>query len=192
MPRLIAFLRGINVGGHRVKMDDLRRHFTALKLRDVETFIASGNVIFTATPREAGTLEPRIEAHLEKTLGYAVPTMVRTLPELAAVAAQRPFTSADMDDPNHSLNVMFLRTAPSREVVQALAALEGKKDAFHVHGRELYWLCRGKISVDSLAAPLMGKALKGTEGTVRNLRTVQQLVALYPAPPAKSASVVVR
>ena len=48
MPQYIAFLRGINVGGHRVKMDRLRELFEELSLRDVSTIISSGNVIFSA------------------------------------------------------------------------------------------------------------------------------------------------
>jgi uncharacterized protein (DUF1697 family) len=58
MPKHIAFLRAINVGGHIVKMDHLRRLFEALELAEVETFIASGNVIFeAATLRNATTVK---------------------------------------------------------------------------------------------------------------------------------------
>lgn len=54
MPRYFAFLRGINVGGHRIKMDRLREHVEALGFEHVETFIASGNVIFSSASRELG------------------------------------------------------------------------------------------------------------------------------------------
>jgi uncharacterized protein (DUF1697 family) len=178
MTRLVALLRGINVGGHRVKMDELRRLFEALKLREVSTFIASGNVLFDAKATDHVKLEQQIEAHLLRMLGYAVPTLIRTLPELAAVADFPAFRPEDMADEGNSLNVLFLRSAPGADCVKALAALDGPKDEFRVQGREMYWLCRGKISVDSLAEPYLAKALKGCEGTMRNLRTVRQLAGL--------------
>ncbi len=78
MTRTIAFLRAINVGGHTVKMDVLRRHFELLGYTDVETFIASGNVIFTAPSHNAQMLEMTIENKLREALGYEVATFLRT------------------------------------------------------------------------------------------------------------------
>ena len=98
MPRLIAFLRAINVGGHTVTMARLRKEFEALGFTDVETFIASGNVIFTAPQGDLAALEKKIEARLLKSLGYEVATFVRTCDEVAAVAGCRPFPSAQIDD----------------------------------------------------------------------------------------------
>src|SRR5690349_8708838 len=89
--RLIAFLRAINVGGHTVKMDVLRRLFEELGFQNVETFIASGNVIFDAPNGDYGALEKQIEVHLRASLGYEVVTFVRSAPELARVADCRPF-----------------------------------------------------------------------------------------------------
>jgi len=86
MPRLIAFLRAINVGGHTVTMEKLRREFEGLGLKDVETFIASGNVIFTARQADTVALEKKIEARLHKALGYEVATFVRSCEEVAAVS----------------------------------------------------------------------------------------------------------
>ena len=111
MPRYIALLRGINVGGHRLKMDDLRRIFTVLKFAKIETFIASGNVIFDAVEREALGLETRIEGQLRRSLGYEADTFIRTPSEIAAITDFRPFSLADMDAGDHSINVVFLRAA---------------------------------------------------------------------------------
>ena len=84
MPRYIAFLRAINVGGHTVKMDALRELFEALGFEQVETFIASGNVIFETTETDTAALERRIETHLQAALGYAVATFLRSDAEVAA------------------------------------------------------------------------------------------------------------
>src|SRR3954470_8101179 len=94
MPKLVAFLRAINVGGHTVTMASLREAFGAVGLKDVETFIASGNVIFTAPAGKTAALERQIEGHLHGILGYEVKTFVRTQAEVAAIAAYQPFSAA--------------------------------------------------------------------------------------------------
>jgi Protein of unknown function (DUF1697) len=78
MPRFVAFLRAINVGGRNVTMAALRAQFEALGFSNVETFIASGNVIFEAASRDSAALHRKIEAHLAKSLGHEVSTFVRT------------------------------------------------------------------------------------------------------------------
>src|ERR1041385_374754 len=91
MPRLVAFLRAINVGGHIVEMAKLKQLFEKLSLTGVETFIDSGNVIFDAPKAAPGTLERKIAAHLEKSLGYEGVTFLRSPNELAATLAHRAF-----------------------------------------------------------------------------------------------------
>ena len=84
--RYVAFLRAINVGGrHLVKMDALRRLFEELGFTNVETFIASGNVVFESKSRSAASLEKAIEAHLQKSLGYEVKTFIRSESEVAEI-----------------------------------------------------------------------------------------------------------
>src|SRR5947209_3109353 len=103
--RYVAFLRAINVGGRTVTMERLRALFDSLKLRRVETFIASGNVIFDASGAPEA-LERRIERRLEQALGYEVGTFVRSVEELAAVAAHEPFAASDAAAA-HSVSVTF-------------------------------------------------------------------------------------
>src|SRR4030095_12804333 len=88
MPRYVAFLRAINVGGHIVKMDQLRKLFTQLGFTDVETFIASGNVLFTSPSKSGAALEAKIEKHLKAALGYEVATFVRTATEVCQGGAR--------------------------------------------------------------------------------------------------------
>ncbi len=95
MPRFVAFLRALNVGGHGVvKMEALKRHFEKLGFTDVETFIASGNVVFSS--KGVKGLDERIAAALERELGYPVATFVRTVAELADAAAHEPFAERDV------------------------------------------------------------------------------------------------
>ena len=103
MQRSIAFLRAINVGGHTVKMDDLRTLFATLDFSNVETFIASGNVIFETPKENAATLERRIEQHLQQALGYHVATFIRSASEVAATAHYQPFPPAELDGEGNTL-----------------------------------------------------------------------------------------
>lgn len=79
MTRHVAFLRGINLGKRRMKMDQLRRHVEELGLDNVATFIASGNVVFDYSGSDLGRLEGEIETHLEDAFGFFADTFVRPL-----------------------------------------------------------------------------------------------------------------
>jgi uncharacterized protein (DUF1697 family) len=144
MTRYIAFLRGINVGGHQVKMDDLRRWFEALDFGNVATFIASGNVIFEAGNTKAATLTGRIERQLREGLGYEVPTFLRSDAELARIAEHEPFPGLETAD-GESSYVAFLYKRPSAAAVKKVVALSNATDQVAVHDRELYWHVRGRL-----------------------------------------------
>jgi len=173
--RYIAFLRAINVGGHTVKMDHLRRLFEQIGFANVETFIASGNVIFETRASDAAALEARIERALEKALGYEVGAFIRSCAEVAAIAGHQPF---DLPD-DCKLHVAFLKAAAGKAIMQKLDALRTKDDDFHAHKRELYWMTRGSFGQSPAAIPL-GK-LVGAIGTMRNVTTVRKLAAKYRA-----------
>jgi len=81
MLRLIAFLRVISVGGHNVAMAELRGLFERFFLKEVETFIASGDVIFTSRSSDIRALQHKIESQLLRSLGYEVKAFLRTVPE---------------------------------------------------------------------------------------------------------------
>lgn len=180
MPRYIALLRAINVGGHNVKMDYLRKLFEELGFSEVETFIASGNVIFTSPEKNAEVLEKQIESHLHKSLGYEVATFIRSTAEMAAAAAYDPFPGEDIVGSGYSLYVIFMAKPPADAIVANLLALSNPVDEFHVHGRELYWLCRKKMSESSITGNMIEKASGGLQGTNRNVTTVRKLAARYP------------
>ena len=89
--RYAAFLRAINVGGRNVKMEQLRRIFESVGLTNVETVIASGNVIFDSRSKNSKAIEKKLQAKLEESLGYTVATFVRSMEELSAIASHTPF-----------------------------------------------------------------------------------------------------
>lgn len=175
MSRYIAFLRAINVGGRTIKMDRLRALFAEMGFAGVSTFIASGNVIFDAPETDTAALERTLEAGLQDALGYRVDTFIRTPAELAAVAATWPFSDADSATA-HTLFIAFLGASPDDAARERLLAYTTAVDAFHVDGREVYWLRRDALGDSSFAGSALEKAL-GMPATVRNGRTVGKLGA---------------
>ncbi len=180
MIRYIALLRAINVGGHTVKMDHLRKLFESLGFSNVETFIASGNVIFDAPARNTRDMEERIEEQLRESLGYAVATFIRTPCELAAIAQYQPFPAPELEATGNALYIAFLPTPPSDEAQRTLMASRTRTDDFGIYGREMYWLCRTRISDSTFSGARLEKML-GMPTTMRNLTTVRKLAAKYPA-----------
>lgn len=185
MHHYIAFLRGINLGKRRLKMDELRARFEELKFVGVETLIASGNVIFSTPAGDAVKLTKKIETHLHASLGYPVGTFLRTRAEVAAVAAFRPFAKTDLENPANTLYVGFLAEPLPAAQARGFAACRTDVDELRVEGREYYWLCRAVASHESKVwnSPAM-RALKLPSSSMRNLKTIRKLAELYP-PPAK-------
>lgn len=179
MNRYVAFLRAINVGGHHlVKMDRLRELFESLALKNVETFIASGNVIFDSRSGDADALESQIEKRLRSALGFDVVTFVRSTAEVCAIAKYKPFSGRDVEQ--CALNVAFLKSQPTADAVKKLVKSGTDVDQFHVDERQAYWMCRTKVSESGFSGALLEKTL-GTPATMRNVSTVRKLAGKYPA-----------
>jgi uncharacterized protein (DUF1697 family) len=159
-------------------MDQLRSLFEALKFANVETFIASGNVIFDAKSSDTKALEAKIEKHLQKQLGYEVITFLRSIPELKAIATYRAFSDKDLSTGTNTLYVGFLATEPTKEVKEKMAALCSAIDVFHLHGREIYWLYDREAGESKYYGALLEKSL-GTKTTLRNMNTVQRLAKKF-------------
>jgi uncharacterized protein (DUF1697 family) len=176
MTRYVAFLRAINVGGHVVRMDALRRLIESVGASNVETFIASGNVIFDTSRRNATVLEGLIETRLQQALGFDVVTFLRTIPEVAAVAAHTPFGPSE-NEPGAILYVGFLKNEPDEQRRRAVAGFRTNSDDFAVREREVYWL-RRRTAQSVFAPPPFEKTLGGPM-TMRGVKTVRKIAAKY-------------
>jgi len=177
MPQYIAFLRGINVGGHRVKMDRLRELFEELGLTNVSTFIASGNVIFSAESGGIKALSERIERHLAQGLGYEVATFLRSPADLAAITAFQPPEVEEGGVSSSSNYVIFLRSPASPELSSIFESLSSDTDQFRFSRTEIHWRVQGKISESPLFGREMERALRGLPSTTRNMTTIQRIAA---------------
>lgn len=177
--KYVAFLRAINVGGHTVKMDYLRQLFESLGFSTVETFIASGNVIFDSKSTNTKTLAKKIEDCLQKKLGYAVTTFIRSTSDLVRIAQYRPFGEPDLNAKGNSLYIGFIADKPNDGSKQKLLSFVSEADDFHVYGLEVYWLCRTRMSESKFSGALLEKTF-GMQATWRNSTTVRKLASKYP------------
>ena len=175
MGQMVAFLRGLNVGGHRVRMDVLCRRFEAIGFDGVSSFLASGNVIFATDSGDADEITGRIEQDLATALGYAVPAFVRTAAEVHAIARRAPFAAELVDASAGKLQVMLLRTAPDPETCERVLRFATTADRLAIAGRELYWLPSGPISESALDLMEIGRLVP--QMTMRTARTIERIAA---------------
>lgn len=177
MSEYAAFLRGMNVGGHRISNGELGGCFEELGFRDVGTFRASGNVIFTAVAEPEDELGARIEAGLEASLGYAVPVFLRRASEVRAIAAHQPFAESLIAASRGKPQVAMLSPKPAAKARKEVLALASDEDRLAFGDRELHWLPSGGILDSALDFKLIGQLLGPM--TTRTKGTIEQVAAKY-------------
>jgi uncharacterized protein (DUF1697 family) len=176
VPRFVALLRGVNVGGHgKVSMADLREAFARLGYDDVATVVQSGNVVFTAGKTTAAALERTIEKTLAADLGTSARVLVRTGAELTRIVAANPFL--DAADDGTKLHVLFADRAPDAARVKAVDRDRYLPEEFAVRGREIYLSLPNGLGRSVLMPALTEKKL-GITATARNWNTIGKLLAL--------------
>lgn len=169
-----AFLRGMNVGGHRITNEDLRTHLTEMGLREVATFRASGNVVFDGGSDSHSKMQAQIERGLQAALGYAVPTFVRNRDEVLEIAEAKPI---EQGSSKGKLQVCLLAKTPTAKARKAVLKLESEEDRLAFGKRELYWLPKGPMSDSKLDFKAID-ALLGVM-TVRTKGTIEQIATRY-------------
>ena len=177
MARAAAFLRGMNVGGHRLSNEELRSHFLALGFREVATFRASGNIAFTAESEPHEDLARRIEQGLAAALGYAVPTFLRSAEEVREIADRQPFDPALVSASEGKLQVGMLSSSPTAKTREAVLSLASERDRLAFGERELYWLPSGGILDSDLDLATIDRLLGAT--TRRTKGTIEQMAARH-------------
>ncbi|WP_151735766.1 DUF1697 domain-containing protein ['Paenibacillus yunnanensis' Narsing Rao et al. 2020] len=177
MNTYIALLRGINVGGNKViRMPELKALFESLELRQVRTYIQSGNVVFECAETAAGPLARALEEKIAGTFGFGASVLIRSREELEAAAAANPYPLAAKEDYKR-LYVSFLEQEPSADALERLMPYAGGPDKLTVVGRELYTLYEASISKSPLFKVRLDQIL-GTDMTTRNWNTVTKLAEM--------------
>jgi len=174
MPTYVAMLRGINLGPHkRVKMEALRKSFESIGLKNVQTYIQSGNVIFKARKTSIAALQKKIEKQITSDFGFSSLTILRSQEQLGKVITGNPFLKQPGASPEH-FHVIFLSETPEVDVLKQLERLTEAPDGSCCLGQEIYLhLPNGFAQSSMIHNPLERKLL--TRATTRNWRTVNNV-----------------
>jgi len=148
MPVIICMLRGVNVGGHNlIKMDSLKALCVSLKLKDPQTYVQSGNVVFSSSEKNLSQLAKRIQDAIEKTAGFRPGVVLRTGAEFREVVARNPFVGRKDVEPGKLL-VNFLASDPGNPAREKALAIKIGPEELHLIGREAYiYFPNGQIPV---------------------------------------------
>ncbi|MEI2316612.1 DUF1697 domain-containing protein [Bacillus paramobilis] len=170
----ITLLRGINVGGHKViKMADLKQMFESIELKQVKTYIQSGNIVFESE-KDVDFLNKRIQSEIKNVFGFDVPVMLRTHEEFINMIKRCPY-EADSLLEGESIHVAFLANELSEKEKDQLLMQKNETEDCYIHEKVVYLFFKNSIR----NSKLMNQFQKlYTPATVRNWRTVNKLKAI--------------
>jgi uncharacterized protein (DUF1697 family) len=178
MARSIALLRAVNVGGRKLPMAELRALCGELGWKDVETYIQSGNLVFTA-PGRPEALEATLEKAIEERFGLDVPVIVRTARQWGACAAANPFAAVARDEPNR-LQLLVSKRPPHADASEKLMERAQAGEVVKAAGGALWFHFPEGVGRSKLTPALIDKAC-GSPSTGRNWRTVVKLKEMAEA-----------
>src|SRR6266700_957669 len=177
MPVIICMLRGVNVGGHNmIKMDALKVLCSSLKLKDPQTYVQSGNVIFGTEEKDLAKLTKRIQDAIERKFSFRPDVILRTASELRDVIKRNPFAKRSGIEPSKLL-VTFLAEDPGAEARDKVRSIKADPEELRVEGRELYIHFPNGIGRSKLSLAAIERALK-TPGTGRNWNSVTKMLEM--------------
>lgn len=175
MTTLIALLRGINMGGHhKLPMKELSSLLTETGLRDVQTYIQSGNVVFRCNLKNKAALAAKISAAIEAQHGFSPQVLLLDAEELHKAMANNPYPEAEATPA--SLSLLFLAETPSHPDLKALETLRISSERFKLEGKVFYLHAPDGFGRSKLAAN--AERLLGVPATARNWNTVCKLAEM--------------
>jgi uncharacterized protein (DUF1697 family) len=170
-------LRAVNVAGHqKISMEALKTLCVSMGLKDVKTYIQSGNIVFREHGKTPEKLARTLENGIEAKFGFRPAVLVRTVAEMRAVITNNPFAQRDEVQPNKLL-VVFMNSAPVQKTVDQVLTLPCDPEEIHILGREIYiyypeGMARPKVPLARLERILQ------CSSTGRNWNTVNKLLAM--------------
>lgn len=177
MKTYIALLRGINVGGHRkTKMIDLKAALNKTGLKDVTTYIQSGNVVFKSSENNTVLLENRIKESMAKTFGFDIPVLITDREELIDILDRSPFKH-QKDIEANNIYYVLLKSKPGAGAVTGLDQDGYPNELFEIMDNCVYLNCLNGAGKAKLNNNIIEQKL-GVEATTRNHRTLLKLIEL--------------
>jgi uncharacterized protein (DUF1697 family) len=176
MAAWVALLRGVGGGIRPLSMRELTAALESIGLKDVRTYIQSGNVVFSS-PKSAARLAGEIESCIEKKFGFHSKTLVLSVPELQRAAKGNPFPQAD--EKPQALHLFFLAKPARAAQLDAMNEIKAKSEQFVLKDKVFYFYTPDGFGTSKLAAK--AERLLGVDTTARNWRTVGKLLELARA-----------
>ena len=177
MKKYIAILRGINVSGQKlIKMAELKNHLEELDLKNVSTYIQSGNILFESENRDQNKLATEIGNKIKEKYRWDVPVIVKNKEEMKAISLKNPFLTKRKEDIDR-LYVTFLAKEPAKDLADAFKNIDYKPDEFILNGEVLYGFCPRGYGNTKFSNTFIENKLK-TTATTRNWKTVLKLTEL--------------
>jgi uncharacterized protein (DUF1697 family) len=175
MKSFIALFRGINVGGSGVlPMRDLIKILEVLDLRDIKTYIQSGNAVFRSPEENPSHIATRISAEIKKRFSIEPQVLLLESAEMEKALEANPFPEAESEP--KTLHLSFLAWVPEHPDLQSVEKLKKDGERFALKGRVFYLHAPEGIGRSKLAANI--EKLLGVPATSRNWRTVTSIMTL--------------
>lgn len=175
MATFVSMLRGINVGGQKkIQMTQLATLYKTLGLKNVETYIQSGNVIFDSSDEDSRELSTVIEERIEQVFNLDVAVSLRTPDELHQIIRNNPFLK-EKDVDTDRLYITFLSNAPVESALSQTKEINGEPDRFILSNKEIYLYCPNGYAKTKFSNDFFEKKL-GFRATTRNWKTVNTLL----------------
>ena len=177
MQTYISLLRGINVSGQKkINMKELKLLYEEAGLKNVQTYIQSGNVIFQATTKNTTTLAAQIQTFIKKHYSFEVEVVVLTLNELKNIAKSNPFQKEKSFEEG-KMYVCFLKEDPKKELIEAVKGVTYESDRFIIDNNTIYLFVPGGYGNTKLNNNFFESKLK-VAATTRNWNTVNKLISI--------------
>lgn len=174
MNNYIAFLRGINVSGHKkILMADLRKILGKLKFSDARTYIQSGNIAFKSDENDVQALSARLKEGIQETFGYDVPVLVMEAQQLQRIFDGNPFKQ---NDPKKVCFVL-LKSAPDKKLANELKKISYPNETFVVTDNCVYLYCSEGFAKAKCSNNLFERKLK-VQATTRNFNTMVKMLEM--------------
>lgn len=173
----ISILRGINVSGQKlIKMDALKLMYQNLGFKNVQSYVQSGNIIFSAPATDIKKLECKIEVQIKKDFGFEVPVIVLGMGDLGKIIKHNPFTN-DTDKEASFLHVTFLSDYPITMDKLGIETKKQENEAVTFGEKVIYLYCPNGYGKTKLHNNFLESKLK-VNATTRNWKTVNEIFRL--------------
>ncbi len=170
----IILLRGINVGGRNLKMDELKSCFEKNGYSNVQTILQTGNIIVTSKEKNSESLTKKAETMLEKNFHYPAKVIAITPEHLKQILEANPFQDAH---PDFHRYVVFLKDGFEKSIIKDFKTESGSNEKIKQGDGVIYWTVPKGSTLDSPFGKYLAKISAKEFQTTRNVNTLEKILA---------------